>query len=86
MADLNVLLANIAGAYLNAPCADKIYTVLGAEFYPWAKDEKPKGMPNPYGKPVQLTMFVDASHAANVVTCQSRTGVLIFVNSPPVLW
>lgn len=56
------------------------------EFYPWAKDEKPKGMPNPYGKPVQLTMFVDASHAANVVTRQSRTGVLIFVNSAPVLW
>ena len=56
------------------------------EFYPWAKDEKPKGMPVPLGKPVQLTMFVDASHAANVVTRQSRTGVIIFVNSAPVIW
>jgi len=31
-------------------------------------------------------MFVDASHAANVVTRQLRTGVLIFVTSAPVLW
>ena len=31
-------------------------------------------------------MFVDASHAANVVTRQSRTGVLIYVNRAPILW
>jgi len=29
---LKVLTADIAGAYLNAKCAEKIYTVLGAEF------------------------------------------------------
>lgn len=57
-----------------------------SQFYPGAKDEIPPDMPEPRGKPVQITMFVDASHAANVVTRQSRTGVLIFVNRAPILW
>ena len=50
------------------------------------KDEVPPDMPEPRGKPVQVTMFVDASHVANVVTRQSRTGALIFVNRAPILW
>jgi Fe-S-cluster containining protein len=57
-----------------------------SQFYPEAKEELPPDMPEPRGKPVQITMFVDASHAANVVTRQSRTGVLIFVNRAPILW
>src|SRR5210317_2208664 len=34
----------------------------------------------------ELTMFVDAPHAANVVTRQSRTGVIIYVMGDPVIW
>ena len=30
--DLEVLTADVAGAYLNAPCAEKVYTILGEEF------------------------------------------------------
>ncbi len=56
------------------------------EFYPFAEDVIPEQMPEPRGKEVQITMFVDASHAANMVTRQSRTGVLIFVNRAPILW
>jgi len=56
------------------------------EFYPNAKDTLPPDMPEPRGKPVQITMFVDASHAANVVTRQSRTGVLIYCNRLLIVW
>jgi hypothetical protein len=56
------------------------------EFYPFAEDVIPEQMPEPRGKEVQITMFVDASHAANMVTRQSRTGVLIYVNRAPILW
>ena len=56
------------------------------EFYPEASDVLPPDMPEPLGKAVQITMFVDASHAANLVTRQSRTGVLIFVNRAPIVW
>jgi hypothetical protein len=38
------------------------------------------------GKAVKITMFVDASHAANLVTRQSRSGVLIFVQRAPIVW
>jgi len=31
-------------------------------------------------------MFVDASHATNLVTRQSRIGVLIYVNKTPIIW
>ncbi|CAJ1948681.1 unnamed protein product [Cylindrotheca closterium] len=43
-------------------------------------------MPEALGLAVKLMMFVDASHASNLVTCQSRTGVLIFVNCAPIIW
>ena len=56
------------------------------EFYPFAKDNKPPDMPTPRGKPVVITVYVDASHAANLVTRQSRTGVLVFVNRAPIIW
>ena len=34
--DLEVLTADVAGAYLNAPCAEKVYTILGEEFGDYA--------------------------------------------------
>ena len=55
------------------------------EFYPFAKKNDPPDMPEPLGLGVELTMFVDASHATNLVTCQSRTGVLIYVNKAPII-
>jgi Reverse transcriptase (RNA-dependent DNA polymerase) len=30
--DIDIMLADIQGAYLNAPCAEKVYTVCGPEF------------------------------------------------------
>ena len=46
----------------------------------------PPDMPEALGRAVELTMFVDASHATNLVTRQSRTGVLIYVNKAPIIW
>jgi hypothetical protein len=57
-----------------------------AEFYPWAKDELPPHMPKALGRAVKFLMFVDTSHASNLVTRQSRTGVIIYVNRAPILW
>jgi len=55
-----------------------------SEFYPFAKRNNPPDMPEALG--FELTMFVDASHATNLVTRQSRTGVLIYVNKAPIIW
>jgi hypothetical protein len=56
------------------------------DFYGDVKEEDPRYMPEPLGKPVQISCFVDANHAGNVVTRRSHTGVLIFVQNAPILW
>jgi hypothetical protein len=51
-----------------------------------AKKEKPMRMPKPRGREIQMTAFVDASHAANKVTRRSNTGFIIFINRAPIIW
>jgi hypothetical protein len=55
-------------------------------FYPDAKELIPDNMPEARGKPVQQIIFVDADHAADVVTRRSRTGILIYLNRSPIMW
>ena len=43
-------------------------------------------MPEPLGNPVNITCFVDADHAGNKVTRRSHTGILIYINSAPIIW
>ena len=50
------------------------------------KEELPADMPAPRGRPVTITMFVDANHAGNVVTRRSHSGILIFVQNAPILF
>jgi hypothetical protein len=33
-----------------------------------------------------MNAFVDADHAGNHVTCQSHTGILIYLNCSPITW
>ena len=55
-------------------------------FYSSAKEKIPHDMPEPRGKEVQMTAWVDSDHAGNVVTRRSRTGVLIFCNRSPIVF
>jgi hypothetical protein len=43
-------------------------------------------MPEPLGRPVTISCFVDANHAGNVVTRRLHSGVLIFLMSAPIIW
>jgi hypothetical protein len=56
------------------------------EFYPGAAEAIPPNMPEPRGKSVLTTCFVDADHAGCKLTRRSHSGVLIFVNRAPILW
>ena len=53
------------------------------EFYPDAKEELPDDMPTPFGKAMQITIYIDADHAHDTVTqCLiTSTAILIFVNN-----
>ena len=56
------------------------------EFYGDVAEELPPRMPEPLGNAVDITCFVDANHAGNVVTRRSHTGILIFVQNAPIMW
>ena len=38
-------------------------------------------MPKPLGRPVSMTIFVDADHTSNVVTRRSQTGYFLFITN-----
>jgi hypothetical protein len=57
-----------------------------SEFYRDAQEAIPPNAPEPRGKAVVISCFVDADHAGNRITRRSHTGILIFVNRAPIIW
>jgi len=57
-----------------------------SEYYPDAAEPIPPNMPEPLGRSVTTTCFVDADHAGCKVTRRLQTGILIYVNKAPVFW
>jgi hypothetical protein len=56
-------------------------------FYPDLGGETlPPHMPKPRGKAVQINMFCDASHASDLVTRRSTTGIVFYLNGTPINW
>jgi hypothetical protein len=60
-----------------------------SEFYPDAEklgEAIPANAPSPRGNAVLLNMFCDVSHATDLITRRSTTGILFFMNGAPVKW
>ena len=57
-----------------------------SEFYRDAKEAVPVNAPEPQGKEVNICMFVDSDHTGNKVSCRSRIGFLIYMNTALVQW
>jgi hypothetical protein len=55
-----------------------------SDIYGNVEEALPPNMPTPMGFPVHMYCFVDADHAGNLVTRRSHTGIVIFLNSPPI--
>ena len=55
-------------------------------FYPDAKKEFPPDAPTPLGNGIQITCFIDVDHAGDLITLQSKTRVLTYLNRAPVKW
>ena len=50
------------------------------------KEAQPKNMPEPQGKGMTMSAYVDADHAGDSVTRRSRTRFLIYLNSALMYW
>jgi hypothetical protein len=56
------------------------------DFYRGAQEPIPGDAPEPRGNVVSTHCFVDADHAGNRVTRRSQSGILLFINTAPILW
>ena len=56
------------------------------DFYGEVEEKFPSKMPEPLGRPMTISCFVNANHAGNVVTRRSHWGVLIFLMNAPIIW
>ena len=81
-----------ATLYLDPSMPNLDYTIFRTkaedfiEYYRDAKEQMPHQVPKPRGKPVTLTAYVDASHAANRKNRRSHSGFIVFMNRSPVMW
>ena len=71
---------------LDKNCFAQVPVGVWREFYGSVAEEIPTNMPDPLGKPIAMTCFVDADHAGNMVTRRSHTGIIIFLQNAPILW
>ena len=55
------------------------------EFYGDIEEEEPPNMPESLRKPLQITAFVYANHATNVVARRSHSGIFIFVQNTMIV-
>jgi hypothetical protein len=70
------------------PCIDERVFNSNADwrdFYGDNCDELPPNMPEPQGKVVNISCFVDANHAGNAITQRSHTGIIIYVQNAPII-
>jgi len=56
------------------------------DFYEGASEAIPENKPPPLGQSVITYGYVDADHARDLTTRRSHSGIILFVNSSPVMW
>ena len=56
------------------------------EFYGDVNEPIPPNAPEPRGKEIDLTLFVDASHADDRLHRRSRSSYILFLNMAPIAW
>ena len=56
------------------------------DFYKPYKEVIPSDMPEPRGKAIQTTCFVDSDHAGDAINRRSRTGVLVYCGMAPIIF
>ena len=55
------------------------------DFYPDAEESVPPNAPEPRGRRITTSCYVDADHAGNLMTRRSHTGIIIYLNNTPII-
>jgi hypothetical protein len=56
------------------------------DFYPDAEEPIPSNMPKSRGEPLSTHAYVDADWAGNLLNRRSHTGIVLFLQSAPIIW
>eukprot|EP00957_Ditylum_brightwellii_P060211 4573295-Ditylum_brightwellii.AAC.1 len=67
-------------------CNYKVEKKNWGHIYHSYQDEIPEYIPEPRGKPVMTTTFVDAKLLHDVITGRSRAGIIPFLKKTPIDW
>ena len=69
------------------------YKLIPKDNYEWSntvygnpKEQIPKDLPQPLGKPVMTTTYVNANLMHDILSGRSVTGIIHLVNKTPVEW
>ena len=54
--------------------------------YPDAVEDHPPNAPEPRGRPIEMSCFVDSNHAGDTATRRSQTGIILYLNKAPTVW
>ena len=65
---------------------DAFEQVQWKEFYGEISEVIPPNAPGPRGKDVDVTLYVDASHADDRLYRRSRSSYILFLNMAPIAW
>ena len=71
---------------VGAPEHDFAHEDWSDSIYGEGPEQLPSNMPEPLGKGIRMSVFVDADHAGDKVTRRSHTGIMIFINNAPIDW
>lgn len=77
---------NSYSLYIDKRCFTDTNNEKWNEVYGDVSEDIPRNMPGPRGNPVDITMFIDAAFARDLVTHCSHTGIIIFINNAPIYW
>ena len=61
-------------------------TKVWIEYDPNSTEEIDKGLPEPWGKPISTTVYLDSDQTHYQVTWRSVSGVISFIGSTPISW
>ena len=56
------------------------------EMYPDTVEYLPPNSLPPQGNPAEVNCFVDSDHSGDNIIRISRTGILLYLNSAPIVW
>ena len=78
--------------HMYEPTDGNVFEVVGRDldewkyFYPNDQENMTRHMSEALGNYAVIKSYVDANHSGNMANRRSNSGIIIYVNNPPIIW